>query len=61
MSRLNDLLNSIVRPKSELEKEMDGTSEIENRKKGISWGMVILVFGVVWALFELVRAIMFFF
>lgn len=61
MSRINDFFNSLFRSKSNLEKEMDGTSELENRKSGISWGMIILIAGVLWALCEFVRSVLFFF
>lgn len=60
MSRFTDLMNSMVTPKSELEKEMDSSSEIEKREKGISWGLVFLWGCVLWAVIALVRAVIYF-
>lgn len=61
MSKLADWFNSAVRPKSELEKEMEEENELTEKKGGLSWGFLFLCLGGAWALFELIRAILFFF
>lgn len=61
MSNLADWFNSAVRPKSELEKEMEEGTEQVKKKESLSWGFIILCLGGAWALFELIRAILFFY
>ena len=61
MSKLADWFNSAVRPKSDLEKEMEEGVELTEKKGGLSWGFLVLCLGGAWALFELIRAILFFF
>ena len=62
MSKLEDWFNSAFRPKSEFEKEMEEGTELTKKKEGgLSWGFMFLCLGGAWALFELIRAILFFF
>lgn len=61
MSKMTEALNEPIRSKKDMEKEMSDAPSLKKGQITFSWGLLILGAAVLYALVELVMAILYYF